>query len=566
MDDDATEPTPIADVRALYSGTGTQDITTPLLIQGIVTSINPQTNTNNIWVQDATGGIIVRFSTANDNLYKRGDEVIVNLEGARFNHFSGLIQVENVAKENGIASDKVEVISESNTLPTPQVVTFTQLKTDDFQGKLVAVENATFVDADGIAKMSGTRAITDGTETVNVRTESGAPFSESVMPLGSGTVKGLAGINAGVVQIIPMVFADDVFANNPVGTIGVTQALTDFGSVDNGVESTSQSYTIQGTTLANDLIITASGGFKVSLIEASGYQSSVTIPAATANVLTTVYVKFTPISGSNQVINGTISNKSQGATTVVFNVSGTESGNIATNLLIDEHFNYSIGQLTSVGGGANVSAGKWVNFSGTTNVLSTVSGNLSYTNYTAAEGNKVATINGSAEDAYTAFSQTVTTGKVYVAFLVNVKSATGLAANTSATGDYFAGILPSTSTTALTSRISVRAGTVTDTYNFGLRATSSNPETVFAPSDYTINETHLIVISYEIVDGVTNDVMNLWIDPDFSGAEPAVTLTQTGAAGDLADVARFFLRQGTNAVNADIDGIRAALTWADLFE
>jgi hypothetical protein len=57
-DDDAI--TTIADVRAAYSGTAT-DITSSKRIRGVVTSSNPQVNNNNIWVQDATGGIVVRL-------------------------------------------------------------------------------------------------------------------------------------------------------------------------------------------------------------------------------------------------------------------------------------------------------------------------------------------------------------------------------------------------------------------------------------------------------------------------------------------------------------------------
>lgn len=342
-DDDDIVPTPIADVRAMYSGTGTQDITAPLLIQGIVTSSNPQTNTNNIWVQDATGGIIVRFKDPNNNTFKRGDEVIVSLQGARFNNFSGLVQVENV--EN---IGTVTVVDENNTLPTPETVTLAQLQTNNYQGKLVAVENVWFSDADGILTMSGTRAITNGTETVNVRTETGAPFSASLLPLGSGRVAGLAGINASVVQIIPVVFAEDVFANSPVGTIGTTGTLADFGSVDNGAESVEQSYTVQGTTLTNDIVVTASTGYQVSLTSGSGFGSSATILAANANSATTVFVKFVPISGANQVVNGNINHKSIGAATVSIPVTGTETGNVtgAGTLMIYEVY----------GGGGNSGA------------------------------------------------------------------------------------------------------------------------------------------------------------------------------------------------------------------
>lgn len=318
IDDDDLVPTDIDDVRALYTTAGgaAQNITTPLQLKGIVTSMNPQVNANNIWVQDATGGIVVRFVGA--NTFERGDEVIVTVTGARFIEFSGLLQIENVPNANATLVDK------NNTLPTPEVVTLTQLKTGNYEGKLVAVNSVRFVDADGILTMNGTRSITDGTETVNVRTESGASFSGSLMPLGSGRVAGLAGVNASVIQIVPIVFADDVFANNPVGTIGTTSTMTDFGSINTGAESADQSYTVQGTTLTNDIVVTASSGFKISLTQGGTYESTVTIPAASANSATTVYVKFVPVVGGAQ--SGTLSHKSQGAATVSVTVTGTGVG------------------------------------------------------------------------------------------------------------------------------------------------------------------------------------------------------------------------------------------------
>ena len=46
--------------------------------------------------------------------------------------------------------------------------------------------------------------------------------------------------------------------------------------------------------------------------------------------------------------------------------------------LLDENFSYSPGQLTNLSGGANVSGGNWVNFSGTGSPIQVSSGSLSY--------------------------------------------------------------------------------------------------------------------------------------------------------------------------------------------
>ncbi|MBL7832656.1 MAG: hypothetical protein JNK18_01815 [Cyclobacteriaceae bacterium] len=307
----------IADVRAAFPGT-TTNITSSLRIRGVVTSSNPQVNTNNIWVQDNTGGIVVRLAAANNNTVERGDDVTIQLNGGQYFEFSGLLQIQNVPNAN------VVVNSKGAALPTPEVITVAQLNSNAFEGKLVSISDVAFVDANGTATMSGTRAVSNGTTTTNVRTETTAPHAASVMPYGFGTITGLAGENSGAAQIIPIVFANDVFTNNPSGTIGITGALADFGSVNTGAESADQSYVVQGTSLIGDIIVTASAGFKVSLTQGGTYESSVTIPAASANLATTVYVKFIPANGGAQ--NGTIAHKSLGAASVVVNVSGTGVG------------------------------------------------------------------------------------------------------------------------------------------------------------------------------------------------------------------------------------------------
>lgn len=315
LEDDAI--TTIADVRAAFPGT-TTNITSSLRIHGVVTSSNPQVNVNNIWVQDATGGIVVRLVGANNNTIKRGDEVSIQLNGGQYFEFSGLLQIQNVPNAN------VTVNNENVALPTPEVITVAQLNSNAFEGKLVRINDVAFVDANGTATMSGTRAVSNGTTNANVRTEATAPHQGSVMPYGFGTITGLAGENGGAAQIIPIVFADDVFTSSPSGTIGITGTLADFGSVNTGEESADQSYVVQGTSLVGDIVVTASAGFKVSLTQGGTYESSVTIPAANANLATTVYVKFVPANGGAQ--NGTITHKSLGAANAVVNASGTGVG------------------------------------------------------------------------------------------------------------------------------------------------------------------------------------------------------------------------------------------------
>ncbi len=238
-----------------------------------------------------------------------------------------------------------------------------------------------------------------------------------------------------------------------------------------------------------------------------------------------------------------------------------------TNLLT-ENFSYTTGQLTNLSGGANVSGGNWVNYSGTGTAIQVSSGGLSYSGYPQSGiGNKIDIVatTSSAEDTYRQFT-TQTTGTTYAAFIVNVTDTTLLPLNASATGEYFAGYLSSTSTTTLDSRVSIRTGSVAGTYQLGLRASGTSTGT-FSTTNLSPGTTQLVVISYQIVAGSGNDIVKMWINPSLGGSEPSATLTET-SLGDLADVSRLFIRQGSGSgvstPNASIDGILVGTTWADV--
>lgn len=232
-----------------------------------------------------------------------------------------------------------------------------------------------------------------------------------------------------------------------------------------------------------------------------------------------------------------------------------------------DDFTYAPGQLTDASGGANVSGGIWVTNTGTGNFLMVSAGSLSYTGYPSSGiGNKLDLIStaGSAEDTFRGFP-TQTSGTTYAAFMVNITNTTGLALNTSTTGDYFAGFISSTSTTAFVNRVTIRAGSVAGTYQLGLRATGNAGNTqVFSTTDLPVGTTALVVISYQLVAGATNDVCNLWVNPVITNPEPAPTLSQVSAS-DNNDVGRFFFRQGNAGTpNASVDGVRVASSWAGL--
>ncbi|MFZ9982418.1 MAG: DUF5689 domain-containing protein [Cyclobacteriaceae bacterium] len=559
----------ITSVRALYQG-ATSTITDDIYIRGVITSTNDNLNSRNVFIQDAFGAIQLRFATT--NTLERGDEVRVELKDVAIGLNAGLLQLGG---SSGMPNTKATKIGTKN-LPSYQTITISDLNSGNYESKLVKIENVGFFDANGVNNLrydggsgAGNNKIGDAAgNTAIVRVEStstsaNSPFANALIPTGTGTLQGIVGVFNGLWQLSPMV-SGDVFTDNGTATISVNPVSLSFGDVTKGSSST-LTYDLSGTSLIGNISIKAPASYTVSS-DGSTFAQEISVPSSTVNTgPVTITVNFSPNSGVNQTIAGKLVIKSIGATVKEVDVSGNETGNEGLSTIqLNEQFDYPTGQLTAVNTGANVSGGKWVNFSGSSLPLQVTAGSLSYTGYPGTTGNKVSMVNGSAEDAYTAFPS-VTTGKVYLAFLVNVTSATGLAANTSTTGDHFAGLLPGNSTSNFAGRVSLRAGASANTYQLGLRATGVSSQVAeFSSTDLPLNTTVLIVLSYEIVSGTTNDIVKMFINPDISGAEPAASFTQT-SLGDMPDVTRFYLRQGTNAVNADVDGIRVALKWEDLF-
>jgi hypothetical protein len=234
--------------------------------------------------------------------------------------------------------------------------------------------------------------------------------------------------------------------------------------------------------------------------------------------------------------------------------------------LMTENFSYDAGAL------ATTSGGTWVAFSGAgVQPILVSDGNLSHPGYSASDiGRKVslAAIKGSAEDAYHDFTNiTVEGSTIYAAFLLNVIDTVYLAANSNTAGEYFVAFIPGTSTSNYVARIAIRKGSSGNTYQLGIKAGQAGTQTPeWVGDDLNPGETYLVVMSYQIVTGITNDIGKLWINPTISGSQPAPNVTQT-STNDVSAIGRIALRQGyTSATssttpNAIIDGITVSEFW-----
>lgn len=175
-------PIDISSIRALYSGT---DVDAPVDKKITATVISDKTSgsvdTKNLIIQDATGGIIVRFSAAHS--YNVGDVVEINITGGTITEFGGALQLE------GIAASAITVTG--NTPVTPRTATIAEINAnfEAWESTLVSVASVTLSGNSG--KYSGSVTATDATGNIILYTRSAASFSGENYPTGTRTLTGI---------------------------------------------------------------------------------------------------------------------------------------------------------------------------------------------------------------------------------------------------------------------------------------------------------------------------------------------------------------------------------------
>ena len=96
-----------------------------------------------------------------------------------------------------------------------------------------------------------------------------------------------------------------------------------------GIASTQQSFTVSGTNLTSNIVVTPPNGFEVSTTSGSGFASSVTLPQNSGSVSsTTIYVRLA--SSASGAPSGNITCVSTGATPINVAISGTVNANPST--------------------------------------------------------------------------------------------------------------------------------------------------------------------------------------------------------------------------------------------
>ena len=203
---DEPEPgdyTSIADVRKMAPAS-TDDkatIADGVKIKAYVISnveINNLTSKKNVFVQDETAGLQIRFTS--DATFAFGDEVVIDLSGQELSYFSGALQANNVPNGN------VEVLSSDNKID-PKEVTVAEFMKNTYDAQYVALPDVQVVESD-----LGKTFVEGGAHTsINVEDITGhsfaifsskyTTFGNEQVPQGAGVLRGISTVNKGNMQI-----------------------------------------------------------------------------------------------------------------------------------------------------------------------------------------------------------------------------------------------------------------------------------------------------------------------------------------------------------------------------
>lgn len=171
---------------------------TDYFIEGVITSNGNTVDNKSVYIQDATGGILIRFSIS--SIFNLGDKIRINLinaTGASINNQKCMDQVslQGFAKYS------------ENVYVAPETITIAQLHTGNYEGKKVKIENVYFTYANGLIKFSGNNFFRNQDGSALIKTYPTAAFSNYVLPFGLLSITGIVGDYG---RILPQKYSEDI--------------------------------------------------------------------------------------------------------------------------------------------------------------------------------------------------------------------------------------------------------------------------------------------------------------------------------------------------------------------
>ncbi|HMQ07397.1 MAG TPA: DUF5689 domain-containing protein [Saprospiraceae bacterium] len=159
-------------IRDLFS-TGV-NISPDGFVEGVVISDRSTNHINarNIYIQDESAGIVVRFNA--NHIFNLGDNIRIQTQGLLIEEFNGLLQLNNVPNTSA------EFVS-NGFFPEPTEVTISQINNNlsELESRLVKIRNVLL---SGGSTLMGNINATDGTGNITLFTTNTATFASHPLP------------------------------------------------------------------------------------------------------------------------------------------------------------------------------------------------------------------------------------------------------------------------------------------------------------------------------------------------------------------------------------------------
>ena len=251
----------------------------------------------------------------------------------------------------------------------------------------------------------------------------------------------------------------------------------------------------------------------------------------------------------------------------------------STQPLLNDSFDYTAGNLYN--------QGNWWRYgTATENPIQTTETGLTYAGYQDNNVGRAAELGNlplseSLVKKFTEGDETINSGTLYYSALIQVKNVEGarnyilaLVQNT-----WSGSISPDRNNTGSEfGKLFIQEGSSTDKFTLGIErcspAYNSNP--VITTEEYDLNQTYLVVVKYEFIDGDNNDAITLFVNPADMETEPTEASAIYNEEGTQSDVNTATLglqgieirQAGTSsrpAANVIVDELRVATSYAALF-
>ncbi|GJM32244.1 MAG: hypothetical protein DHS20C18_12450 [Saprospiraceae bacterium] len=172
----------LADLRDLFEG-GAGAAPANKFLKGVVISDGASGNMTgrNLVIQDASGGIVVRF--ADNHNFALGEELEITISGMELSEYNGLLQLNNIPNANATSGG-------IGTLPTPREATLQEVinNLEEWESTLVKISGVTIPEG---GTYSGSKTLTDSSGSVVMFTRTQADFASDNVPAGEFTVTGM---------------------------------------------------------------------------------------------------------------------------------------------------------------------------------------------------------------------------------------------------------------------------------------------------------------------------------------------------------------------------------------